>query len=176
MDQEPQEQQEAPSTESGGKSGFFQNINGVIAGVTGLLVALAGLAATWDRIFPDKKADQEVVAKTDTVNTAAADTATEADASAPSDDDPWYFTTDNGGTIRWVDGLWVEEDKDGNKTRYDHFSADTEYDVAFLAGGGPEGEDVYLRWPKSGGRAQKSFDRQESWQDAYGVTKDAKQP
>ena len=70
MDQEPQE---STANEDGGKSGFFQNINKVIAGVTGLLIALAGLAASWDKIFGEKDQKQELVGNRDSAGAGASE-------------------------------------------------------------------------------------------------------
>ena len=56
MDQEPVQ---APSESTDGKPKIFQNINGVIAGVTGLVIALGGLAAATQSIW-DKEPEQAV--------------------------------------------------------------------------------------------------------------------
>ena len=70
MDQDPTP---APPPANDGKPGVFTKLNGTIAGITGLVIALGGLAATWDRIFPNKEAEAaiqrnywEFVAKKDT--------------------------------------------------------------------------------------------------------------
>ena len=180
MDQEPVQ---APSEPTDAKPKIFQNINGVIAGVTGLVIALGGLAAAtksmWDK-DPEptevRGAEKLADASQQTGQAAANQAVETAPAEAPTNDDPWNFTTDNGGTLRWVNGFWVEVDQAGTTVRYGHFEADARENVAMRAGAGPNGEDVYLRWPKAGGRAQRSMDVQESWRDAYIVTVDEKQP
>ena len=45
---------------SDGKPGIFNKLNTTIAGVTGLVIALGGLAATWDKFFPNKQAEAAV--------------------------------------------------------------------------------------------------------------------
>lgn len=57
MDQEPVP---APSEPTDGKPRIFQNINGVIAGVTGLVIAVGGLAAATKDLWSSKEAEQPV--------------------------------------------------------------------------------------------------------------------
>ena len=56
MDQEPVQ---TPSESTDAKPKIFQNINGVIAGITGLVIALGGLAAATKSIW-DKEPEQAV--------------------------------------------------------------------------------------------------------------------
>ena len=180
MDQEPVQ---APSESTDGKPKIFQNINGVIAGVTGLVIAVGGLAAAtremWDK-EPEQAATSKTEALADTsqssVQPNAVKAKAESAATAPTTKDPWYFSTNMQGSIRWEGGLWVVKDRDNNAVRYDHISADDYENVAYSATGGTDNGEVYLRWPKAGGRAQKSLDNQESWRDEYMVTVDEKQP
>ncbi len=55
-----QESVQASSEPNGEKPKFFQNINGVIAGVTGLVIALGGLAAATKDLWSSKEVDQPV--------------------------------------------------------------------------------------------------------------------
>ena len=171
MDQEPQDA--PPPADDVGKPKFFQNINGVIAGITGLVIALGGLAATWDRMFKPKEEQQEIVAGAEQSNAEAAPEATEAEAADEEAGTPSAYTynADNGGTLKWANGLWIEADANGNVLgRYDPTDDDGVNTTAKLPGGGENGEDVYLRWPNAGGQAQKSEDRQAHWEDAYWLT------
>ncbi len=166
MEEQPQESPtEQPDESSDGKPKIFGNMNTVIAGVTGLLIAIGGLATTWDKIFGgDEPAEQAVAAKSEEAPAAeepAADTAAEAE-------DPTYYDIDDGGSLRFIDGLWVENSNNG-KFRYEEVSNDGEMIVAVDRGGGDNGEDAWLRWPIAGGRAQESQDKQETWTDVFSV-------
>lgn len=144
---------------------LFKNMNGVIAGVTGLVVALGGLATAYKQFF-DKPAERQAAV---TESQAPADRAAPAAGEEEPAEDPGFYDTDADGTLRFIDGLWVETAKDGTKYRYEEISNDGTMTVAIDRGGGEEGEDVYLRWPNQGGQAQKSWDRQANWSDAFNV-------
>jgi len=172
MDQEPQ----APQESADDQPKIFKSINGWIAGVTGIVIALGGLAATWDRLFAPKQAEENVVAEGHPV--AAADAPDEA---AGSDQAPTEaansYTTDQYGRIDYQEGgTWAETDAQGNVTEYAHQSDKDGWTTAVIEQGGEEGEDALLRWPNAGGTAQKSVDGGDHWQDAYKVTRVEEEP
>jgi hypothetical protein len=154
-----------------------KNLTAWIGGATAVVVALGGLAAAVKGIVHDNRSPTQAQAPAPTTEPTAAnarqsDQKSEA-APAGRENEPWYYKTSEGGTLRFEDGLWVEKGADGAiKARYDDESGDGTTTVAKLPGGGENGEDVYLRWPPAGGRAEKSIDRQQTWNDAYTVTVD----
>ena len=74
---------------SDGKPGIFNKLNTTIAGVTGLVIALGGLAATWDKFFPNKQAEAAVstnqVAEAVPADETAAAGATEEESEPEAD-------------------------------------------------------------------------------------------
>lgn len=174
MAEQPQEQpQEPPQEQPGEGSGgggpkIFNKLNTMIAGVTGLVIAMGGLAATWDKMFGGKPAEEQAATAQPETLADATPAAEEQAVEEPAAEDPSYYDIDEGGTLRWIDGLWVE--KTGNGTfRYEQVSNDGYKTVAVDRGGGENGEDVWLRWDTAGGQAQKSFDRQATWEDVFNV-------
>ena len=155
----------------GGGPRIFKSINGWIAGATGVVVALGGLAGAWHDIFPPK---QETVADeqpTTNADDAAANQATDqTDASPQASDDPWEYSIEGGGSLRYQGGRWIEKDAGGKVTSYDQESVQDDFTYARAAGAGPDNADIDLRWPTKGGQAQKSTDGQVNWSDAYVLT------
>ncbi|MEO8546773.1 MAG: hypothetical protein ABI422_00255 [Sphingomicrobium sp.] len=146
---------------------FFRNMNAWIGGATGLVIAVTGLYAAIQR-WPDKPA--EAAAPAANVDDSTADDAAAAEPAVPAENTRTAYTTEDGGTLRWIDGMWVWTTKDGDKYRYKEESNDTITTVAVLKGGGEKGQDVYLRWPNAGGQAFQSFDDQATWTDPVSVT------
>lgn len=170
MDEQPKEGAEQ-------RPGFFKSANGLIAGLTGLLIAFGGLITAY-REFIQKPRNEAAAAanadSTDAQQAPEADTPT-ADTQAEANEDPWGYTTDTGGTLRFKGGLWIETDAEGTETRYSPESVENGLSYARDKGAAPDGEDVFLRWPTTGGQAQKSVDRQATWNDVYIVTPDSEQ-
>lgn len=146
-----------------GRPKIFKNLTAWIGGATAVVVALGGLAGAYHNIFPGSSAQTQANA-TDT-NPSDVAASTQQDQTTVTG-----YTTDDGGNIRLVDGMWVWTTKDGDKYRYKELSNDGTTTVAVLKGGGDKGQDVYLRWPNAGGEAFQSFDEQASWIDPVNLT------
>jgi hypothetical protein len=134
---------------------FFSTLNGWVAGLTGLVLAFAGLFTAFDKLFPDKPS----------LTAASSNRPVDAPAAAvaPVDRPITSYTTDEGSTLRRIEGMWVWTDKDANTFRYKEESNDGVTTVAVLKEGGENGKDVYLRWPNAGGMALQSYDDQANW-------------
>ena len=134
---------------------LFRNMTAWIGGATAVLVALGGLAGAYRNLFSDAAPQ-----------TKAATNAQGLSQPAPASQTarvPTSYTTDDGGTFRLVDGMWVWTTKEGDKYRYSQLSNDGVNSVAVLKGEGENGKDVYVRWPNAGGQALQSFDDQANW-------------
>ena len=163
MDQDPTPLQDnAPTPPPGsGKSGIFQSLNATIAGVTGLVIAIGGLAATWDKIFPANNSEAVAAVSTNQASEAvpvdetAAATATE-DA-APEAGDPTLYKGEKleGGkalTIEWDGKNWILTEGDDSYT-YDDLTSEDPNRYEATSGG------EYIRWPIEGGEVDESEDR-----------------
>jgi hypothetical protein len=157
------ETNEAPD----GSPKLFKNVTAWIGGATAVVVALGGLAGAYRNIFPEKPAE---AADTNGAQAASSAAETEQDESPVT-----AYTTDDGGSVRLMDGMWVWTTKDGEKYRYKELSNDGTTTVAVLKGGGENGQDVYLRWPNAGGQAFQSFDEQANWSEPIQFTPDNQQ-
>jgi len=161
-----------PADDGGeGRPKIFKSLNGWIAGATGIVVALGGLTAAWHDIFPPKQqtaADEQPATNADETDTSQA--ANQQAAAPDANDDPWAYSIDTGGSLRYQGGRWIETDADGKVTSYDVESVQDNMTYARAAGKGPDGADIDLRWPTKGGQAQKSTDGQVNWTDAYVLT------
>src|SRR6266576_1059336 len=75
----------------------FKNMTAWIGGATGVVIALGGLATAYQQLMSNKPV------RAAATNGEAAPTAASADdnAAAPAveADEPWYYTTDDGGTL-----------------------------------------------------------------------------
>ena len=150
-----QEQQGPPAADDQPK--LFKSIHGWIAGATGLVVALGGLAATWDRIFPARTAEpQAVAASTETAPPAEpAEAATDAE---PEAGDPLSYKGElvEGGkvvTIEWDGENWIVTEGDNEPWSYDETLSPDETRVLAVSNGN------YLRWPLAGGEVDESEDK-----------------
>ena len=165
MDQDP-----TPTPPPGdGKPGVFNKLNGTIAGITGLVIALGGLAATWDRIFPNNKQAEAAVTSNlaaeavpvDETATAAAST----EEAEPEAGDPISYSGQkvDGGkaiTIKWDGENWILTEGNDDSWTYDETISPDESRVMAVSGG------TYLRWPINGGEVDESEDKV-SWK-TYG--------
>ena len=154
MEQEPQD---APVQGNGsGKPGFFQHVNGIVAGLTGLAVALGGLtAATKGTLWgTDKEEPAAVAAPAE----AAAAAATDEPAAEPDAGDPISYKGElvEGGktlTIDWDGESWVVTEGDNEPWAYDDTLSPDEERVMAVSNGN------YLRWPIAGGEVDESEDK-----------------
>lgn len=157
---------EQPKDDEGRRPGIMNNMTAWVGGATALVVALGGLATATGNLWPKK---ERVEAATSNPVSTTTDT-TDGDA---GNEEPTSYTVDDGSTLRWVQGMWVWTDADGNKYRYTDQGADGANSVAVFKGGGASGEDLWLRWPTAGGgQVSESSDNQESWKDLGEITAD----
>jgi hypothetical protein len=146
-------------------------MTGVIGGATAVVVALGGLYTAYDK-FRNKEPVEETAPADDTLTPAATASAPRDTPAPAAQNGRKSYTTSDGGTLEWVDGMWVWTDKDGTTYRYTEETNDGTTIVAKLPGGGEDGKDVWLRWPVAGGQALQSFDDQENWNNPVKVTVD----
>ena len=168
--------EEQPDETTDDQPKIFKNVRAWIGGVTGVIVALGGLASAFG-IFAGHNFQQAEVRTED----GAPFVQEKRDAisgdlnvatQSPQEKQPASYKTEDGGTFNLVDGLWVWTTKDGEKYRYKETSNDSVTTVAVLKGGGEDGADVYLRWPNAGGQAFQSFDEQATWRDPVRLTRE----
>jgi len=158
MEEQPQEQPpEEPTQGSDGRPKIFKNINGWIAGVTGAVIALGGLATAVKQFMPDKPAAEQAEA----ITTEAAE-AGQAQAAAdvpvePAADLPLVYEGDDV-KLEFAGDKWVLTDADG---RYDYEELLSPDEDRLLAYSKPY--DSYLRWPVKGGWAEESTDDKQTW-------------
>jgi hypothetical protein len=159
---------EQPEQSADNTPKIFKSMTGVIGGATAVVVALGGLYTAYDKFL--SKRPVEETAPTDAAPPAETASAPQDDLAAAGGDVRNSYTTSDGGTLEWVDGMWVWTDKDGAPYRYKEESNDGTTIVAKLPRGGEQGEDVWLRWPIAGGQAFQSFDDQQNWNNPVKVT------
>jgi hypothetical protein len=171
MEEQPHESPaEQPAATADGQPKFFKSMNGMIAGATALIIALSGLAATWDKIFGDKPdTKQESASKTQDrlpVEDVPTITAKETGTLFVASERPKIYTGDlyadgkfEGGamSLKHNGENWIlTADK---AYEYEQLSStDKDNILAFNAEYGS-----YLRWPIDGGEVQESVDRKKSW-------------
>ena len=168
--------EEQPDETTDDQPKIFKSLTAWIGGVTGVIVALGGLASAFG-IFSGRDTAQEEVRTNGgapVVQEERNAISEEANAATQSaqEEQPTSYKTDDGGTLSSVDGLWVWTTNDGVKYRYKEVSNDSATTVAILNGGGEDGADVYLRWPNAGGQAFQSFDEQATWTDPVKFTRE----
>src|SRR5437773_3203345 len=90
---------EQPNEDGDSRPKFFKSINGWIAGATGLVIALGGLATAYRELVPKEPGAQPVA----NTQTAASNEATAAQpaAATQANEDPWGYTTDQGGALHY---------------------------------------------------------------------------
>ena len=142
---------------------FFKSMTAWIGGVTAVIVALGGLLTAFGGLLGSHS--REAIVKSDSEQRVQSDVAPQS----AEEEEPTSYTTGDGGTLRWVEGLWVWTDKDGVTYPYKEVSNDGVTTVAVFSGGGEDGKDVYLRWPNAGGQALQSFDDRENWNNPVEV-------
>ena len=159
MDQDPTPTPPQPAND--GKPGIFNKLNGTIAGITGLVIALGGLAATWDKFFPNRQAEaavtsNQVAEAVPEDETATASAATEE--SEPEAGDPTSYSgkkVDGGKavTIKWDGESWILTEGDDDTWSYDDLTPKEDGNYEAVSNGN------YLRWPIAGGEVDESEDR-----------------
>lgn len=172
MDQDPTP---APPPANDGKPGVFTKLNGTIAGITGLVIALGGLAATWDRIFPNKEAEAAIPAQqlAEAEAVPADETAAAApDEAAPEEGAPTLYKGEEledskALTIEWDGRNWILTEGDDRYT-YDELTPADENTYEAVSGGN------YLRWPIAGGEVDESENRKK-W-ETYGNVRPVADP
>ncbi len=154
MEEQPHGQpEEQPAETSDGKPKFFKSANGMIAGATALLVAVGGLATTWDKIFGgDKPATEQQAASKAAPAQAAADIPVE-----PAADLPLVYEGDDV-KLEFAGDKWVLTDAEGRYNYEEMLSPDEDRLLAYS-----KPYDSYLRWPIKGGWAEESTDDKETW-------------
>jgi len=161
MEEQPHEgPAEQPAEASDEQPKFFKSMNGIIAGATALLIALGGLATTWDKIFGNKPADKA------TAITAEPPAAVPAQAAADAADAPEeavitsYEGTFKGepAKLEYGDEQWELTDTDGTYTYDDELISPDETRLLVF----DTTNKSYLRWPIQGGMAEWSTDK-ENW-------------
>ena len=155
---------------------IFKNLTAWIGGVTGVIVALGGLASAFVIFTGHNSPQAEVRTNGGAPVVQEEQNAISEDLNAATqsaqEEQTISYQTDDGGTFSSVDGLWVWTTNDGVKYRYKEVSNDSATTVAVLKGGGEDGADVYLRWPNAGGQAFQSFDEQATWTDPVKFTRE----
>ena len=149
MDQQPQEQ---PGAGAEASPKFFSNVNGVIAGITGLLVALAGLFAAYNQ-FAGKPAEQLAAVAPAGNGEAATPAAAAGEEPLP----PSLYEGDDVKIELGGDG-WTLTTKEGSYPYEEVITGDVTRVTAFN-----KEYDSYLRWPIDGGWAEESLNNKESW-------------
>ena len=151
-EQQPPEQ---PNQDADGSPKIFKNINGWIAGITGLVVALGGLATAYKQLFPERKTEAATSAAAlaeGTQRAAAADI-----AAKPDEDLPLLYEGDDV-KLEFVGDQWVLTDKDGEYHYEDMYSPDETRVLAF-----DKQNNAYLRWPIKGGMSEEGSADKQSW-------------
>ena len=139
---------------------FFKRISSWVAGLTGIVLALAGLRAAYQQLSPSAPVEQIANAPDANSTEAAVDTATspaEPAASLPLS----YSGVDL--SLQYKNGMWVETSGD-EVSRYEQLSRDDKSTHAVDRARG-----LYLRWPNEGGMVEKSATNDDPWSDYYSV-------
>jgi hypothetical protein len=150
--------EEQPKEGTDDRPKIFKNMTAWIGGATAVIVALGGLATAYRSFMHDNRAQSQTGAESASAPAAQQDDGAAASSTATGED-PASYTTDDGGTLRWIEGMWIWTTKDDDKFRYKEVSNNGVTTVAILKGGGENGEDVYLRWPNAGGSGTSKLRR-----------------
>ena len=176
MEEQPQEQpQDEPAKGSDGGPKIFGNLNTTIAGVTGLLIALGGLAATWDKIFGDKPATEQGASMAAEPDKLPVETERAAGAATPSQsaERSKIYTGDLYADGKFEGGA-ISLRHDGENWI---LTADQRYVYEPLASANNDQIRAYnadyasyLRWPVDGGEVEESVNNKASWAPYAKVT------
>jgi hypothetical protein len=177
MEEQPHESpNEQPSESSGEQPKFFKGMNGLIAGATALLIALGGLATTWDKIFGDKPGEEQPAATAPAEPeklSSEASPATGAQAPSQSNARPKVYTGD----------LYADGKFEGGAMSLKHdgenwiLTADQRYVYLPLASSDKDKIRAYnadyashLRWPVNGGEVEEKLGDKPGWDPYAKVT------
>jgi|GEM_PF-7000930 len=133
----------------------LNNLKGWVVGLTGLVVAMAGLLGAYRQIVPASSAEPAAAAAapSETGKPLAA-----ADAAAAADEDlPLLYEGENA-KLEFVDDKWVLTTSEGT---YDYEDMYSKYEGSVLAF--DKLNNAYLRWPIKGGMGEDSTDEKQSW-------------
>jgi hypothetical protein len=147
---------------SGEPPKFFRSINGWIAGITGVVIALAGLYSAVQRFWPNTPV--QAVAQTPADDDAAdGDQAATADDSAAAQEPLPLAYKAVDATFEKSGGMWVYTGAD-EVTRYQEVSRDDGMTIVF-----DPMRKVYARWPNGGGKVEESDDDQAHWANSFDI-------
>ena len=146
---------EQPNGGSDNGPPIVTNLKGWIAGLTGLVVAVAGLLGAYKQLFPEKKADAaaSVAAPADGARPVAAASI----PATPGDDPPLLYEGDDA-KLEFVDDQWVLTTSEGRYEYKEMYSPDEGRVLAF-----DKVNNAYLRWPIKGGMSEESTDGEDTW-------------
>jgi len=153
MEEQPQEESTQGSDE---RPKIFKNVNGWIAGVTGAVIALGGLATAVKQFMPDKPAAEQAASTEAPAEAAPAQAA--ADIPVKTDEDLPMLYEGDGVKLEFAGDKWVLTDADGAYDYEEMLSPDEDRLLAFS-----KPYDSYLRWPIKGGWAEESTDDKQTW-------------
>jgi len=170
MEEQPHEgPAEQPAETSDERPKIFKNVNAWIAGVTGAVIALGGLATAVKQFMPDKPATEEAAsAEPVDATRAPAETADAAAAATPaqSQERPKIYTGE----------LYADGKFEGGAMSLKHdgenwiLTADQRYVYEPMASANKDQIRAYnadyashLRWPVDGGEVEESLNNKASW-------------
>lgn len=157
MDEQPHEQpQGEPAQGSDEHPKVFKNINGWIAGVTGAVIALGGLATAVKQFMPDKPAAEQAASAAAPTEEGQPQAAADVPAE-PAADLPLLYEGEDV-KLEFAGEKWVLTDADGSYDYEELLSPDEDRLLAYS-----KPYDSYLRWPVKGGWAEESTDDKETW-------------
>ena len=163
-------QEPAPPPPSGQPGpGFFQSVNGAIAGITGLVIALGSLAAAWNSFSAKEEEQQQVAGGQEEAGNGAeaeaSDTATEEEAAtvkAAMYSGNLYADGEYGGdalTLEDKDDHWLLTVGEDDPVEYEEVKSPyADWVMAY-----DKEEEKYLLWPMVGGEMQKGNKKKENW-------------
>ena len=155
---------EEPREASDDRPKVFRNINGWIGGITGVVLALAGLYSAIQQFWPDPSVKPAAEVPVDASAGAPTENEAAADAAADSTAEPLplsYQAVD--ATFDKTGGMWVYTSGD-EVTRYQQVSREDGKTIVF-----DPMRKVYARWPNDGGMVQESADDQTTWSDSFDI-------
>lgn len=155
--------QDEPKDVADNRPKVFNSITGWVGGITGIVIALAGLRAAYQQLMPAAPVATPSEAQGPAAPEATADENSAADESTASDL-PLSYAGVDGLTLEWSGGLWVETNGDA-VTRYEQLSRDDGMTYAI-----DRSRNVYVRWPNDGGMVEESDDNQAKWADSYSIS------
>ncbi len=135
---------------------LLTNLKGWIAGLTGLVVATAGLIGAYRQLVPASQAQPATEAASSATGGQAV--AAVGAASTAEEDVPMLYEGADGIKLEFTDDKWVLTTSEGV---WDHEDMYSKYDGSWLAF--DKVNNAYLRWPIKGGMAEESTDDKQTW-------------